>query len=117
MYTGTLFEGCGDGPDPNLDSDGDGATNGEEAVAGTDPNDPNSVFQATETERTGDGVRVTWSSVEGKAYDIEYSSDLINWNKINDAAIPADAGGSTSFEDTDADRTSAPVGFYRTVIP
>jgi hypothetical protein len=55
--------------DPNMDSDGDGMTNGAESVAGTNPRDANSVFKITNVTRT----TLTFSSVVGRRYDLEMS--------------------------------------------
>ncbi len=43
----------------------------------------------------------------GETYDIEYSTDLVTWTPI------ASGISGTTFEDTDASRTSEPIGFYR----
>jgi len=58
--------------DPNADSDGDGMTNSAEDSAGTNPLDPNSVFQITNIVRpSSTTISVTWSSVSGKTYQLE----------------------------------------------
>ncbi|MDA7644108.1 thrombospondin type 3 repeat-containing protein [Verrucomicrobiales bacterium] len=100
---------------PGGDEDGDGATNGEEAFAGTDPNDPTDYLHFTAASRTVDGASMTWTSVGGKAYVVEYSMDLTTatWTVITDAAVPASGTGTTSFSDTNAERALAPLGFYR----
>ena len=100
---------------PGVDEDGDGVTNGEEAHAGTDPNDPMDYLHFTAAGRTLDGTLMTWTSVSGKAYLVEYSVDLAteSWVAITGAALPATSTGTTSFNDTDATRASAPIGFYR----
>ncbi len=102
--------------DPNLDSDNDGQSDAAEAIAGTDPNDPNSVFALTSALRTGDGVELTWSSVDGKEYVIEYSTTLEpdSWVEVSAEAA---TGASTSFTDNDAARTGEPNGYYRVRVP
>ena len=70
------------GTDPLLpDTDGDGSPDGAEVAAGTDPLDGSSLFQITMLRKdslTG-FVTVTWDSVPGKSYTLEASSDLISW--------------------------------------
>jgi hypothetical protein len=56
--------------DPNGDADGDGMTNAQEDIAGTDPLNPNSVFRITNVTPTS----VTWSTVQGRTYQLFKSS-------------------------------------------
>jgi len=76
--TGSLADG------PNADTDGDGTTNLEEYLAGTDPNNPNSVLAITSYTATPVGASVisttlTWKSVMTRYYFIEQSLDLVSW--------------------------------------
>ena len=100
----------GGGP---TDSDNDGQSDEAEALAGTDANDPTSVFKVTTTTRSDTGVSVSWSSVSGKSYDVEYSPSLEvdAWSVIGSVDNVTEA--TASFEDTDAARTANPAGFYR----
>ena len=52
---------------------------------------------------------VSFSLPEGATYDLQYSTDLVNW-----AVIAGDVTGV--FEDTDAGRAAAKEGFYRGVL-
>ncbi len=74
------------GTDPlNPDTDSDGSLDGAEAEAGTDPLDGTSLFRITRLVKdpvTG-FVTVTWSSVPGRSYALEYSSDMINWQEAS----------------------------------
>ena len=58
------------------DSDGDGALNWDELVAGTDALDPLSVFQVSSFKFQVPGPVVEWSSVATKRYRIQRSSHL-----------------------------------------
>ncbi|MEO1824877.1 MAG: lamin tail domain-containing protein, partial [Roseibacillus sp.] len=65
------------GTDPlNPDSDGDGALDGSEVDAGTDPLDLLSVFKLIEVTRVGDTTRASWNSVPGRSYTLQVSPDL-----------------------------------------
>ncbi len=80
---------------PNNDDDGDGATNLEEEVAGTDPFDPLSVFKA-ELQRVGSNWRILWIASPGKGYRVETTSSLVNW--AADGPAIEDANGQTFIE-------------------
>ena len=64
--------------DPSLDSDGDGVPNWAEQIAGTNPNDPNSVFRASTDIQPapGGGLILKWASITGKSYSIHRTTDL-----------------------------------------
>jgi hypothetical protein len=112
----------------SLDSDGDGQTDATELAAGTDPTSANSRFTlrmssggagpAIQTLATGNGastsrlMSLTWSSVPGKIYTIERSTDLISW-PVLDTVKGAAGESSTSYEVmVDGVRS-----FYRVGIP
>ena len=80
---------------------------------GTDPNDPTSLFRLTEVQRTASTVSMTWASVAGKSYDVEYSTSLEadSWTVIGSSDNVA--ATTATFEDTDAARTANPNGYYR----
>lgn len=91
-----------DPADPFDDDDGDGQWNVAEFNAGTDPQDPNSRLKATATSRTATGMLVTWASVPGRTYRIEWTDDFGMWQPLLDGGIPvtvpASAGSTTSYE-------------------
>jgi hypothetical protein len=64
---------------PGGDNDGDSSTNAAEYVAGTDPWNPTSRLVMTELVLNVNTVRVSWTSVEGRQYQLMTSSDLTNW--------------------------------------
>ena len=66
--------------EPDVDSDGDGFTNRQEAEAGTDPNDPDDVpFLASLDATTPGEIRSAFKASAGIRYQIFASPDLISW--------------------------------------
>ena len=103
---------------PDVDSDGDGYTDAQEELAGTDPNDPNDFIRISSIQPTEDGGEIAWKSEEGILYDVEYSLDLTpgSWVVITDEPIVG-TGGTLTFEDT-SDRGEEPHGYWRVrVVP
>ena len=66
----------------NDDDDGDGFTEAQETLAGTDPLNSNSRLRITSVTRTGSSCTVTWSTVSGKSYRLESSLDLATWQTV-----------------------------------
>jgi hypothetical protein len=112
----------------SLDSDGDGQTDATELAAGTDPGSANSRFTlrmssggagpAIQTLATGNEASIsrvmtlTWSSIPGKIYTIERSTDLISWPVLD--TVEGAAGASSTSYEVMADGVRA---FYRVGIP
>ena len=90
-----------DPADRDLDRDGDGRTNIAEFLAGTAANVATSLLQITSYTLTDTTGSVTWSSVPGKTYQVEFSTDLESWTilggTIPAADAPATETGSGSF--------------------
>jgi hypothetical protein len=67
---------------------------------------------------TADGqVAVTWPSLEGRTYRVEYSDDLVNW-KVAAESVPSAGYGETSWTDGEGSVTTPPPSevsrrFYR----
>ncbi|MFP6864335.1 MAG: lamin tail domain-containing protein, partial [Roseibacillus sp.] len=104
------------GTDPlNPDSDYDGALDGAEVAAGTDPLDQNSLFELTNLTRDpGTGfVIVTWSSIPGRSYTLQAKADLSGpWVDVASGVVAS--GTSTSQFDTGASGQSRM--FYRAYV-
>ena len=87
--------------DAMLDADGDGQPNLAEFRAGTDARDPLSRFVVTEIVANADTVSLTWMSVPGRRYHLQWSDDLIAWNTVLDGGAPlvvdAEAGSIATF--------------------
>jgi hypothetical protein len=56
---------------PNLDSDGDGVSNLQESMAGTDPFDPNSVPRIPTTAYSSSNFSITLPAALGKQYQLQ----------------------------------------------
>jgi hypothetical protein len=86
---GVAWDGAAAGRDD--DPDGDGLTNFEEFLAGTDPLSAESVLRITALRAVPDGLEIRWPSAAGRVYAVEYARDLGgNWLPVspNEAATP-----------------------------
>ena len=63
--------------DAEADNDGDGMTNLQEYMAGTDPTNSASSLRITSQVMTGSNVRVSWTAVGGKSYIVQMSASPI----------------------------------------
>jgi hypothetical protein len=100
--------------DPNADNDGDGLTNYQEMLAGTDPRSGATRFQITLTAGNGNDIQLTFCSVIGKTYRLEYRSDLVagSWLTLSDQIFAT----STSTQVTDPGVRSLGKRYYRLVV-
>jgi hypothetical protein len=83
----------------NLDPDGDGITNRQEYLDGTNPNNPNSGLKIVTFTKTGSALSVTWNSVPtgGFTYTIEKNPDLLGaWTDSGQGVITPSGGPTTS---------------------
>jgi hypothetical protein len=81
-------------PAPNVDSDGDGASNASEFLAGTDPTNADSVLKTWLT-RSLQGRRLNWSTQPGFIYQIQTSEDFgSSWANLGPARFAPGASDS-----------------------
>lgn len=65
------------------DTDGDGFTNLQESLLGTDPRDPASrLASALAPLQDGTSVRLDWTTLPHKRHHLENSPDLVNWSPL-----------------------------------
>ncbi len=85
--------------DPDDDYDGDGSSNREEALTGTDPTDPDSRFAVI---AIGPGsVEITWTTVYGNTYIVQYWDGTADglfgpspaWTDIPESQVTENDGG------------------------
>lgn len=99
------------GVDPNADPDGDGLTNLQEYKAGTSPIDDQSRFAFIDVQPDPlGGLRVDWSSAQGRFYILQRSSQLLTGFANVATHIPATAPQNTY---RDATATGQGPYFYR----
>jgi hypothetical protein len=101
-----------------IDLDGDGFTNWEEFLAGTNPRDPTSRLRLSAAGRT-DGadshVRLQFEAAIGRSYTIQFRDSLTSgpWQKATDV-LPQSAAGTVLAE---APGPEVRTRFYRLVTP
>jgi hypothetical protein len=98
--------------DLNLDTDSDGVPDWQEIIAGTNPNDANSVLRITALDNGN--RRVVWASVPNMTYQVLFTTNVGQSFQPLGAVVYA---SSTSATYTDIE-TNSPNKFYRIqVVP
>jgi len=134
IYASGTFDGNGDGlPDawqlkyfgsvsapgngPNDDPDGDGISNLQEFLAGSDPTNPASYFHVTSVARTGNDVRVIWMTGSGRTNALEWTAGGPDGSYTTNGfvglfVVTNTVGGTTNYLDIGG-ATNVPSRFYR----
>ncbi|MGI8601492.1 MAG: DUF1800 family protein [Verrucomicrobiales bacterium] len=81
---------------PGDDQDGDGQSNAQEAVAGTDPTDALSILNFSAIDQALNHLQARWSSVPGKRYQLQMSPDLTGSSWSNEGNAMIGTGGEIS---------------------
>ncbi|MBI3416565.1 MAG: hypothetical protein HY043_14815, partial [Verrucomicrobia bacterium] len=99
--------------DAALDADGDGLSNLQEYLLGTNPNDATSNFQILTTQQSGPDVQISFKSVLGKSYRLERSdiSPAGPWTAIADIL-----GTGGTLQLTDSGGAAQPKRFYHVLV-
>jgi len=92
----------------NADSDGDGVSNLQEFLAGTNPRDPASVLKA-QLAASPQGTRLTWNTQPGQIYRVQVSTNFGVWTTVETARLAATNVDSIA---VDGSRTAS---FYRII--
>jgi hypothetical protein len=100
---------------PNADPDGDGMSNLQEYIAGTNPNNPESNLRITAitAHATGNSATLTWTSVPSRLYYVEERTNLTFGAWATNATlgvVAPDPGATTTRNLTD---TAASNRFFR----
>ena len=79
-------------PSSAVDSDGDGASNAREFIAGTDPTDKLSVLRQT-IHRRGPLLQLEWNAIPGGLYQVQSSDNrlLPVWTNVGDPRLARSA--------------------------
>lgn len=102
-------------PDAQRDLDGDGLTNLQEYLAGTDPRSAQSRLRLNEVARVGKDTVIRFSAVTGRSYTIQYQDALggSGWQTLTTVSPGL---SDRAVETTDTAPTSA-TRFYRLSTP
>jgi len=92
---------------PEADPDGDGFSNREEMLWGTDPTNALSVPTGVTATLNGPDLLLSWSVVAGKQYLLHTSLDLRQWETV------ADGGAGRHLERLDAASGAPEARFWR----
>ncbi|MEM9480810.1 MAG: alpha-amylase family glycosyl hydrolase [Verrucomicrobiota bacterium] len=101
--------------DPLGNEDGDQFTNSEEEVAGTDPLDGDSELKVVSLNVGASTVTLTHTSVPGRIYCVESSTDLLTWDLEDEPEaqnLIAGPGTTTTFVDQQVEMRK----FYRITV-
>jgi len=95
---------------PGFDADGDHMTNQQEFMAGTNPNDPNSLLRVVRVSRSGSDSVISFSTVTNKNYALEYRASFGTHGWTNLLSNLSGNGGIVVVTNSGA---ALPAAYYR----
>lgn len=98
----------------NGDSDGDGVSDAQEALAGTDPQNAASVFRLATLSVNGSTVTAAFPTVNGKFYQGYTSTNLTTWTRDDSAAALAGNGNAATWNF--GVTAGTPAKYYRVAV-
>lgn len=84
-------------PTARADSDGDGASNVDEFLAGTLPTDSSSVLR-TQIVPGGTAPRLAWNAQPGQLYQVQVTADFKSWTNVGSPRFAAGAVDSMQLD-------------------
>lgn len=106
---------AGDNSRGHDDADADGATNYAEYRAGTDPLNSNSVFRISAFAQIGGTDQISWPTVSGKSYQLQYCDNFNTGLIWSNAAASVNGTGSILTQSVSS--SLLPVRLYRVGTP
>jgi hypothetical protein len=98
----------------NEDTDGDGMSNLQESLAGTDPTNSTVYFHITSVMRTGNDLAITWTMGAGKTNALQVTAGSnFGTNNYTDIFIVTNAVGTTTNYLDVGGVTNTPSRYYR----
>ena len=82
------------------DTDGDGHSDGQEGIAGTNPNDPSDRLIITDIARQMSHDVITWASIPDRLYGLLVSTNIQDIRHAPPLPVPATPGIATQFTNT-----------------
>jgi DNA/RNA endonuclease G (NUC1)/PKD repeat protein len=101
---------------PDADPDGDGMSNMQEFLAGTDPTDSTSSLRITSVARQGDDVLVGWTTPSGRTNALQFAVGAAGGsysNNFSDLFIVTNALGAVTNHLDSGAATNVPARYYR----
>lgn len=114
LHFGHATGQAGDKSRATDDADGDGLTNLQEFLAGTDPKNPTSHFAISSITSSGGSLQISFGTILGKTYQLQYRNDLATGNWLILADQIFGTGGTIQIADPGA--AGLTKRFYRLVL-
>jgi hypothetical protein len=102
---------------PDADPDGDGVSNWNEFLAGTDPTTNASAFRILTAVPSGTGMMITWTCGGGRTNILQSASALNgSWSGIFTNVFPSGGDGTTNYLDTGTLGGASATKYYRVLL-